>query len=113
MSRKKNKKRSGVVYSTDPDFEYQEFEDQQPETLSPSQQQLRVRLDKKARGGKKVTLVTGFVGTEDDLKSLGKALKSQCGVGGSVKDGEAIIQGDFVDRVVSILQDKGYGARKG
>ena len=101
-----------MVYSTDPDFSYDELLREQQATLSPSQQNLRVQLDKKSRGGKKVTLVTGFIGAESDLKSLGKILKSQCGVGGSTKDGEILIQGDFVERMVKVLNDKGYHVKR-
>jgi len=112
MAKKKFKNRTGIVYSTDPDYSYDEVQREQQTTRSSSQQNLKVQLDKKSRGGKKVTLVTGFVGSENDLKSLGKILKSQCGVGGSSKDGEILIQGDFVERVVKLLMDKGYGAKR-
>ena len=108
MAKNKHKNRIGIVYSTDPDYRYQENQPEEFASLPPSQQNLRVQLDKKARGGKKVTLVTGYVGPQEDLKALGKLLKSQCGVGGSAKNGEILIQGDFVDRVVEILQNKGY-----
>ena len=109
MSKKKKKDRFGVVYSTDPDFEYQHSgEDDEPEALPAAQQRLRVLLDRKQRKGKEVTLVTGFVGPEDDLKALGKLLKTSCGVGGSVKDGEIILQGDHRDKVVALLREKGY-----
>ena len=84
------KKRLGVVFSTNPDFAYQEEEDQEPETLEPSKQNLIVSIDRKGRGGKQVTLVTGFVGKADDLAEVGRALKVKCGVGGSAKDGEII-----------------------
>lgn len=114
MSKKNNdwKKRDGVVYSTSENFEYN-FGDQQAEdTLPPSQQKLKVMLDKKQRAGKQVTLVEGFVGTEDDLKDLGKLLKNKCGVGGSAKDGEILIQGDHRDKVLQVLVQAGYGAKK-
>ena len=100
------------MYSTNPDYSYDEIQREQQTTRSPSQQNLKVQLDKKSRGGKKVTLVTGFVGSDNDLKSLGKILKSQCGVGGSSKDGEILVQGDFVERIVKLLIDKGYGAKR-
>jgi translation initiation factor 1 len=112
MAKKKFKNRTGIVYSTDPDYSYDEIQREQQTTRSSSQQNLKVQLDKKSRGGKKVTLVTGFVGSENDLKSLGKILKSQCGVGGSTKNGEILIQGDFVERIVKLLIDKGYRAKR-
>lgn len=107
------KKRLGVVFSTNPDFAYQEEEDQGPETLEPSKQNLIVSIDRKGRGGKQVTLVTGFVGKADDLAEVGRALKVKCGVGGSAKDGEITIQGDFRDRVVTLLKEMGYRAKRG
>ena len=105
----KSKNRVGVVYSTNPDFQYT-YEDDQPvvETLPPQQQRLHVQLDRRQRGGKQVTLVTGFVGNDDDLAALGKELKTQCGVGGNTKDGEILIQGDHRDRVTALLQAAGY-----
>lgn len=106
------KARLGMVYSTNPEFEYTTDDASEAETLCPSQQDLRVWLDTKSRAGKKVTLVKGFVGTEEELKKLGSLLKNKCGVGGSVKDGEIIIQGDFRDRVVDILIKEGYKAKK-
>lgn len=113
MGRKSNfKNRIGVVYSTDDSFEYTESEQDQQDTLSPEDQRLKVSLDKKNRGGKQVTLVSGFVGYEDDLKALGKLLKSKCGVGGNAKEGEILIQGDFRDKVVDVLNKEGYSARK-
>ena len=107
------KKRLGVVFSTNPDFAYQEETETEAETLKPSEQKLIVSIDRKGRGGKQVTLVTGFVGTADDLSELGRTLKVKCGVGGSAKDGEITIQGDFRDRVVSILNEMGYKAKRG
>lgn len=106
------KERLNVVYSTNPDFKYETEKDDEPDTLQPSQQRLRVQLDRKNRGGKVVTLVTGFVGTEDDLKELGKFLKSKCGVGGSAKDGEIIVQGDFKQKVLELLKKEGYTQTK-
>ena len=107
------KKRLGVVFSTDPDFNYEEESEEEPQTLEPSRQNLIVSIDRKGRGGKQVTLVTGFVGTSDDLAELGRTLKVKCGVGGSAKDGEITIQGDFRDRVVALLKDMGYKAKRG
>lgn len=106
------KQRLGMVYSTNPDFEYSTTEEQEATTLPPAQQNLRVWLDRKQRGGKTVTLVKGFVGTESDLTELGRMLKSRCGVGGSAKDGEIIIQGDHRDRVVELLIAAGYKCKK-
>ena len=101
-----------MVYSTNPDFEYQVDEEPQQQTLPPQQQNLRVWLDRKQRGGKVVTLVKGFVGSDDDLAELGRMLKSKCGVGGSAKDGEIIVQGDHRDRVVELLTAAGYKCKK-
>ncbi len=111
---KKNdwKKRDGVVYSTESNFDYTYDQAGEAETLPPQQQQLRVLLDKSMRAGKQVTLVTGFVGTATDLEQLGKLLKSKCGVGGSVKDGEVIIQGDHRDKILQLLQKEGYKAKR-
>ena len=98
----------GVVYSTNPDFQYQYDEEPEAETLPPQQQKLRVRIERNHRGGKTVTLVTGFVGIDADLQELGKRLKTACGVGGSAKDGEVIVQGDMRERVVATLLKLGY-----
>ncbi|MBR6440974.1 MAG: translation initiation factor [Bacteroidales bacterium] len=98
----------GVVYSTNPDFQYQYDEEPEAETLAPEKQRLRVSLDSHHRGGKTVTLVTGFVGTDDDLQAIGKMLKGKCGVGGSAKDGEIIIQGDQLEKVRQALNAAGY-----
>jgi translation initiation factor 1 len=113
MSKKNKNNRRGVVFSTNPDYEYN-YDDGQDdiETLEPGAQNLRVLIDRKRRKGKEVTLVTGFVGLDDDLKDLGKFLKSKCGVGGSVKDGEIIIQGNQREKVVQLLLDKGYSRTK-
>jgi translation initiation factor 1 len=106
------KKRLGMVYSTNPDFNYEKESEQEEETLPPQQQNLKVSIDRKKRKGKSVTLVTGFVGAEDDLKDLGKMLKTKCGVGGTVKDGEILIQGEFRDRVMELLAAENYKVKK-
>lgn len=106
------KKRLGVVYSTNPDFAYTTEESEKTETLEPSKQNLRVGIDRKGRAGKQVTLVTGFVGSDEDLSELGRTLKVKCGVGGSAKDGEITVQGDLRDKVVDILTKLGYKAKR-
>lgn len=109
----KNKKsNSNVVYSTNPDFSLDNEDEFDEETPSPSEQNLSILLDRKQRKGKTVTLITGFVGTEDDLKGLSKILKSKCGVGGSSKDGEIIIQGEVRDKVIDILNKEGYNTKR-
>lgn len=105
------KKAIGVVYSTNPDYQYQYDDEPEADTLPPAKQRLRVSLDRHHRGGKTVTLVTGFVGSDDDLQALGKTLKSRCGVGGAAKDGEIIIQGDHLDKVRQFLAADGYNVR--
>ncbi|HEY4785926.1 MAG TPA: translation initiation factor [Bacteroidales bacterium] len=108
----KNKNISGIVYSTNPDFQYQTNNGDEADTLPPQQQDLRVMLDKKNRGGKMVTLVTGFIGKEEDLEALAKILKTKCGVGGSAKDNEILIQGDFREKILNLLIGMGYKAKK-
>jgi len=106
---KKNKEvRSGIMYSTNPDFQYEVQEDSIQNTLPAEKQKLYVSLDKKQRGGKVVTLVTGFLGSNSDCEVLGKMLKTKCGVGGSVKAKEILLQGDFRDKIMIILQQAGY-----
>jgi translation initiation factor 1 len=102
---------AGIMYSTDPDFEYP-VEAVEAVNIPNQQQDLRVTLDRKNRGGKAVTLITGFKGSDDDLQQLGKLLKTRCGVGGSAKDGEIIIQGDFREKVLTLLQKEGYKAKR-
>lgn len=111
---KKNdwKDRLNIVYSTNPDFNYTTEENEEAETLPKSQQRLRVSVEKKGRGGKTVTLIRGFVGTEEDLKKLGRLLKAKCGVGGSVKDGEMLVQGEFKQRITELLKAEGYTQTK-
>ena len=106
------KKRAGVVYSTNPNYEYSDGITQQDDTLPQNQQKLRLSMERAGRGGKTVTLVRGFVGKDDDLKSLAKFLKQACGVGGAVKDGEIIIQGDHRQHLLEILKKQGYTQTK-
>lgn len=112
MSKKKQQSPGGLVYSTDPNFKLPEDDYEEQETIEPAQQQLRIRLDTKHRAGKAVTLVENFIGTISDKEELGKKLKTFCGTGGSVKDGEIIIQGDNRDKVLQWLQKNGYNAAK-
>ena len=107
----KNKKKN-VVYSTNPDFNYDYEENEEQETLPPQQQDLKATLDKKQRAGKAVTLVYNFIGTSEDLSALGKMLKSKCGVGGSVKNGEILIQGDHREKILGILHEAKYKAKR-
>jgi translation initiation factor 1 len=106
------KERLGTVYSTNPNFQYETDNVENTETLPPNKQDLRVQLDKKQRNGKKATLVTGFIGTDEDLKALAKILKTKCGVGGSAKDGEILIQGDFCNKVIEILKNENYKVKR-
>ena len=111
---KKNdwKKREGIVYSTNSEFSFQETSSEGIETLPPAKQNLKVFLDKSGRAGKSVTIVSGFIGTATDLESLTKVLKTKCGAGGSAKDGEILIQGDVRDKLVQILTQAGYKAKR-
>lgn len=106
------KERLNVVYSTNPNFNYETDDDEEQVTPAPAQQNIRVQLDRKNRGGKVVTLITGFVGTDNDLKDLGKFLKTKCGVGGAAKDGEIIVQGDFKQKILELLKKEGYTKTK-
>ena len=112
MMAKSKKERINVVYSTNPNYQYEEEQDDIQETLPNNQQVLYVSIDKKQRAGKEVTLIEGFVGLEDDLKELGKLLKSKCGVGGTVKDGEILSQGNFRDKIIEILQKEKFGVKR-
>lgn len=107
------KSRLGVVYSTNPDFKYTTETQEEADTLPPSKQRLIVGIDRRNRGGKQVTLIKGFIGREEDLKELSRTLKTELGVGGSAKDGEITVQGDFRDKVVELLQKLGYQAKRG
>lgn len=114
MTKKKNdwKDREGIVYSTNQDFGFTYQQNEEAQTLPPQQQNLKAFLDKSNRAGKQVTIIGGFVGTHEDLESLTKVLKTRCGVGGSSKDGEILIQGDVRDKVVQILTKEGYKVKK-
>ena len=107
------KSRLGVVYSTNPDFQYETETTSEAETLPPARQRLIVRIDRRQRAGKQVTLVEGFVGTSEDLAALAKTLKTKCGVGGTAKDGEITVHGDLRDKVTALLQAMGYNAKRG
>ena len=109
---KKNKKKSNVVYSTNPNFEYEEDQQENQSTLPNGEQLLYVSIDRKKRKGKEVTLIENFVGDQDDLKELGKDLKSKCGVGGTSKNGEIIIQGGFRDKIIELLNKIGYQTKR-
>ena len=112
MKKNKWKQREGVVFSTDPDFVFQERQHGDAATLPPAQQDLRVALDKSGRAGKQVTTVSGFIGSATDLEALTKILKTKCGVGGSSKEGVILIQGDVRDKIVEILLKEGYRAKR-
>ncbi len=112
MSNNDWKSRLGVVFSTNPDYEFNDSEEATQETIAPSRQNLRVWLDRKQRGGKVATIIRGYVGSESELKELAKMLKTKCGVGGAAKDGEIIIQGDHRDRVIELLSSNGYNSKK-
>jgi translation initiation factor 1 len=102
----------GLIYSTDPDWEMPVDNQEEIETPAPQNQNLRVSLDRKQRAGREVTLITGHIGSSNDLEQLGKLLKTKCGVGGSIKDGEIIIQGNFADKIVQLLIQLGYRAKR-
>lgn len=109
---KKSRNAVGVVYSTNPDYQYQyDDSDEQVETLPTAKQRLHVRMERSGRGGKTVTVVDNFVGSDDDLQALGRTLKTKCGVGGTAKDGQIIIQGDFRERIATLLKELGYPAK--
>ena len=113
MAQQDWKSRLGVVYSTNPDFKYETLQEQEADTLPPERQHLTVRIDRRRRAGKQVTLVEGFVGRNEDLAALARTLKTRCGVGGSASDGEILIQGDLRDKVVALLTSMGYNAKRG
>ncbi len=108
----KKKEKINIVYSTNPNFSYEFDEENELETLPINQQKLYVSIDRKQRGGKEVTLIEGYIGAEEDLKELGKKIKTKCGVGGSVKDNEIIIQGNFKDKIFDLLSKEGYQVKK-
>lgn len=106
------KDRLNIVYSTNPDFNYELAGENESNTIEKENQNLRVSIEKKKRGGKVVTIISGFIGTEENLKNLSRLLKIKCGVGGSAKDGEIIIQGDFKTRIIELLKKEGYTKTK-
>jgi translation initiation factor 1 len=106
------KDRLNIVYSTNPDFQYSTDEKEEIETLPKQQQKLRVSIEKNHRGGKTVTIVKNFIGNEEDLKQLGRLLKTKCGVGGTVKEGEIIVQGEFKEKIIELLKKEGYTQTK-
>lgn len=108
----KKKNLKDVVYSTNPNYQYEFDNDDEQETLKPSEQKLYVSIDRKSRAGKEVTLIERFMGTDEDLKDLGKLLKQKCGVGGTAKNGEILIQGNFKDKIFDILTKEGYQVKK-
>lgn len=112
MSKKRRETSDGIVYSTNPDFKITYVETTEEETLPASEQNLKIWLDRKQRGGKTVTLIKGFIGSQEDLENLSRTLKTKCGVGGAAKDGEIILQGDFRDKVLDILSKAGYKSKK-
>lgn len=112
MAKNDWKERLNIVYSTNPDFQYSTNEDEQAETLPKQQQKLRVSIEKNHRGGKTVTVVKNFVGNDEDIKELARLLKTRCGVGGSAKDGEILIQGDFKQKIIELLKSEGYTQTK-
>ena len=112
MKRNDWKKREGVVYSTNADFAFEQASSQEAQALNPEEQQLRIHIDRSGRAGKQVTIVSGYVGLANDLEDLCKQLKTRCGAGGSVKNGEVLIQGDFRDKVLVFLTKERYKAKK-
>lgn len=111
MSKSKKNKGGGIVYSTNPNFQYSN-EDEEPETLAPEDQLLEVKFEKKGRGGKTAVIISGFEGSQEDLKTLAKYLKTQCGVGGNAKNGDIIIQGNVRDKVMELLKNEGYRVKR-
>lgn len=106
------KKRKNIVYSTNPDFHYEYDEETEPDTLPPGEQNLFITIDRKQRNGKIVTIISGFTGKKSDLESLGKLLREKCGAGGTVKDNEILVQGNFPDKIILQLKSQGYRAKK-